>query len=275
MSGVLVAGGLAVLGHVTLLPGANEIVPMGCKHCGVDHAVRAFSDDPRYDAEVPRTLGRRIDRFSALAVTVVSHLVRSFPAADPERLGVFVLNSSAGWAYGEEQLETLVTRGVRSMQPYQATAWFPAAAQGEVTIRHGILGEAKSVAGYSGGLGQVWWAAQDAIEAGAVDRAVVVVAESRVSSFSMLASSPCRDTGGPPVLAEGAVAVLIEATAAHTGSPMSVVWRRPHDDDSGDPLALAGRLGSALDDSPGSCPIELGDGYALVPMSGGSAREAA
>src|SRR5262249_18715512 len=50
------------------------------------------------------------------------------------RIGVFLTNTRAGWSYGEPELGLLVHQGPEAMHAYQATAWFPAAAQGESTI---------------------------------------------------------------------------------------------------------------------------------------------
>ena len=69
------------------------------------------------------------------------------------------------------------------MHAYQATAWFPAAAQGEVTIALDLRGCAKTTAGREPGFAEAVWLARDALERDAVDLAVVGAAESLVNDF--------------------------------------------------------------------------------------------
>jgi len=62
----------------------------------------------------------------------------------PERIGVMVGNVLGGWEFAERELRDLWTGGVREVSPYQATAWFPAAPQGNICIRHNIRGRART-----------------------------------------------------------------------------------------------------------------------------------
>lgn len=100
-------------------------------------------------------LRKKIDRFSQIALLAASQLERHFAEVDKRRVGVFVGNDLAGWSYVHDQLLQMIeTRDPMTINPYVATAWFPAAAQGEITIAHGILGQSKTFsAGFlSGGL---------------------------------------------------------------------------------------------------------------------------
>jgi hypothetical protein len=146
----------------------------------------AFRADPRQDPSVPRHLRRRIDRFSAVAYLAVAEALSTLPDAqrvERDRIGVFLVNTRAGWSYGEPELGLLVHQGADAMHAYQATAWFPAAAQGEVTIDLDLRGCAKTTAGRASGLGEALWLARDALERGAVDLAVVGAVESLVNGF--------------------------------------------------------------------------------------------
>lgn len=146
----------------------------------------AFRTDPRLDPDVPRTLRKRIDRFSAVAHQAVAAALASVPAdrrPERDRIGVFLTNTRAGWSYGEPELGLLVREGAEAMHAYQATAWFPAAAQGEVTIDLDLRGCAKTTAGRATGFAEALWLARDALERGAVDLAVVGAAESLVNGF--------------------------------------------------------------------------------------------
>jgi hypothetical protein len=194
---------------------AGAVVPEATDRCEIPRHggsgsihVRAFPGDPRQRRELPATLGRRIDRFVALAYLALADCRRrTGPVAEePDRIGMFVANTLAGWSYGEPQLAALVARGPRSVGTYQATAWFPAAAQGEATIAFGWRGRAKTFSGASGALGEAWWAAANALVSGAVDLAYVGTAESAVNSFVATAGGL---NGAPDRPAEGAAFVAV------------------------------------------------------------------
>ena len=61
-----------------------------------------------------------------------------------EKTGVFLGNNYAGWAYVENQMYGLYTGEDNAINSYVATAWFPAAAQGELSIRNNLFGISKT-----------------------------------------------------------------------------------------------------------------------------------
>ena len=63
---------------------------------------------------------------------------------DKGDVGVFVGNCLGGWGYTEPQLQALHQVGVKEMGPYVATAWFPAALQGQISLAYGIKGYSKT-----------------------------------------------------------------------------------------------------------------------------------
>jgi hypothetical protein len=148
--------------------------------------VPAFAEDPRRAPGVPPRVGRRIDRFTALAYRAVAELVAPLDMPAAERVGVFFANTRAGWAYAEPQMESLTSRGPRAVQPYFVTAWFPTAATGEVTIGLGFRGTSKTTTGRRSGFAEALWLARDALERDAVDIAIVGAVESLVTPFTML-----------------------------------------------------------------------------------------
>jgi hypothetical protein len=182
----------------------------------------AFGSDPRRAAGVPGTLRKRIDRFSAVAYLAVAHALSAIPAPQRpqrDRIGVFLANTRAGWSYGEPELGLLVHHGAEAMHAYQATAWFPAAAQGEVTIDLDLRGCAKTTAGRASGFGEALWLARDGLERGAIDLAVVGAAESLVNGF-VLRDWPAHEplpSDGP---AEGAVVFALRRPAGQPSGSM-------------------------------------------------------
>lgn len=63
---------------------------------------------------------------------------------DSYRVGVWFGNNAGGWDIAERGFHELYHDGPNMVNAWQATAWFPTAAQGYVTIRYGIRGYSKS-----------------------------------------------------------------------------------------------------------------------------------
>ncbi|OGX34649.1 MAG: hypothetical protein A3C36_00050 [Omnitrophica WOR_2 bacterium RIFCSPHIGHO2_02_FULL_52_10] len=62
-----------------------------------------------------------------------------------ERAGIFMGNAIGGWLYGETELRDLYIQGREGVSPFLASAWFPAAPQGQISIHYGIKGYSKTV----------------------------------------------------------------------------------------------------------------------------------
>lgn len=248
----------------------------------------AFGSDPRLDRDLPGHLRKRIDRFSAVGYLAVRELLAGLPddqRPEPGRIGVFLTNTRAGWSYGEPELGLLVDSGPRAMHAYQATAWFPAAAQGEITIALGLRGCAKTTAGRLGGFGEALWVARDALERGAVDLAVIGAAESLVNPFVLRdwAADAALPVSGPT---EGCVVFALRRPGPGPAVRLRDLRHTGRTGDAGrdwvPTLAAAGRLRAAVDraavdlaaaDRAGSTggrtadiAVDLGGGY-LVTVS--------
>ncbi len=267
---------LEVVATAATLPAVGETVRVHFGRSGprgrdshVD--LPAFGSDPRRHPGLPEHLRRRIDRFSAVAYLAVAATLSALTEAqrpERERIGVFLTNTRAGWSYGEPELGLLVDEGPAAMHAYQATAWFPAAAQGEVTIALDLRGCAKTTAGHASGFGEALWLARDALERGSVDLAVVGAAESLVNGFVLgewAATDPLHAQGP----AEGAVMFALRRP---TGRATTLLRDLRHAGRVEHPgvdwvptLSAASRLRAALDrtgDSAGEEPaVPLGGGY--------------
>ncbi|MDD2702933.1 MAG: beta-ketoacyl-[acyl-carrier-protein] synthase family protein, partial [Candidatus Omnitrophica bacterium] len=64
---------------------------------------------------------------------------------DPNLVGIFLGKAIGGWLYAETELRDLYIEGREGVSPYMASAWFPAAPQGQVSIYYGIKGFSKTV----------------------------------------------------------------------------------------------------------------------------------
>lgn len=100
---------------------------------------------------LPGRFVKRTDRFTHLAVVAAEMALASAgveiggpEGIAPERVAVMVGNVLGGWEFAERELRDLWVHGPREVSPYQATAWFPAAPQGNICIRLGIKGRART-----------------------------------------------------------------------------------------------------------------------------------
>lgn len=97
---------------------------------------------------IPRRFIVKTDRFThyALAATelALQDATLDLTQEDSYRVGVWFGNNAGGWDICERGFYELYNDGATMVNPWQATAWFPTAAQGYVTIRYGIRGYSKS-----------------------------------------------------------------------------------------------------------------------------------
>lgn len=100
---------------------------------------------------LPGRFIKRTDRFTHMAVVAAEMAledagltVGGVAGVQPDRVAVMVGNVLGGWDFAERELRDLWAHGVREVSPYQATAWFPAAPQGNICIRLGVKGRART-----------------------------------------------------------------------------------------------------------------------------------
>jgi 3-oxoacyl-(acyl-carrier-protein) synthase len=268
---------LDVLASRVVLPAEGETVELSSRRPGQPViTLPAFAEDPRRAQAVPPRVGRRIDRFAALAYHAVSELVAGLVLPAPERVGVFFANTRAGWAYAQPQMESMTSRGPGAVQPYFVTAWFPTAATGEVTIGLGYRGCAKTTAGRRSGFAEALWLARDALERQAMDVAIVGAVESLVAPFAMLDWPPGQalPTAGA---AEGAAVFALRqrpATGQRGAGPALRGLRYEASDRSTaadrhwiPTLSIAVELAERIAQAPGvdrDIEVALGGGYRIT-----------
>lgn len=97
---------------------------------------------------IPERLWDKIDAFCryslAAATLAVEHAGIVPDNEDMTRFGCFVGNTFGGWRFTERELQKLYAEGARAVSPYQATSWFPAAIQGQLSLAFGIKGFSKT-----------------------------------------------------------------------------------------------------------------------------------
>ena len=92
---------------------------------------------------------KKIDAFSHMAL-IASELALQdagvdIQKEDPNLVGIFLGNAIGGWLYAETELRDMYIEGREGVSPYMASAWFPAAPQGQVSIYYGIKGFSKTL----------------------------------------------------------------------------------------------------------------------------------
>lgn len=93
-----------------------------------------------------RRYAKKVDRGVQFSLYASENLLQQVPLSEAERkrTGIMFGNNYAGWPYVEDQMYGLYKGDTRAINPYVATAWFPAAAQGELSIRNGLYGVSKT-----------------------------------------------------------------------------------------------------------------------------------
>jgi 3-oxoacyl-(acyl-carrier-protein) synthase len=165
---------------------------------------------------------KRTDRFTHMAVVAVRQALADAAITvggdvAPERVAVMVGNILGGWEFAERELRKLWVEGARAVSPYQATAWFPAAPQGNISIDQGIKGPARTFIAdrASGAYAVVHGAA--AIARGQADVVIAGGTEAPLSPYGWL----CLETSGLVAKAKSDVpddAMYRPFDAGHAGS---------------------------------------------------------
>ncbi|MEO3944640.1 beta-ketoacyl-[acyl-carrier-protein] synthase family protein [Gorillibacterium sp. CAU 1737] len=182
-----------------------------------------------------KRLLRKCSRFSVLSLLSSMEAVQDagleLEHLDKDRIGIFVGNNSGGWESAREGLEVLHREGPKFVSPYLASNWFPAAAQGHLSLVLGTKGFSKTViADRASGLLAIAYAAK-AIRSGAVDMAIAGGVETPLDDWALafykqsgiLCSTdsdeeavykPFDRNRNGLLLAEGAAFVVLESQAS-------------------------------------------------------------
>jgi 3-oxoacyl-[acyl-carrier-protein] synthase II len=180
---------------------------------------------------IPRRLIVKTDRFTHYALAAsdlaLADANLDLEAEDSYRVGVWFGNNAGGWDICERGFHELYNDGATLVNPWQATAWFPTAAQGYVTIRYGIRGYSKSfVCDRASGASGLYFGVKS-IQQGHNDVVLTGGSEAPITRFGMVcyyetgeisaASDP--DTAYQPfdrersgiVLGEGSTVLVLES----------------------------------------------------------------
>ncbi|MBD3317002.1 MAG: hypothetical protein GF344_14530 [Chitinivibrionales bacterium] len=100
------------------------------------------------DYKFPFMLTRQLDLFCQYALAATEDLFENagvdLERMNKDRVGIFVGNCLGGVGFGESELYNLYRRGWSEVSQFQATAWFYAAIQGQVSIYYKLKGMSKT-----------------------------------------------------------------------------------------------------------------------------------
>lgn len=161
--------------------------------------------DFRPEAYLSPRLIRKIDRFSTFGL-ISAHLalqdagllsdgkkpVWTQQEQHSHRVGITVGNNLGGWEFAERELRHLWALGPRDVSPHMATAWFPAAVQGNMSIYFGIKGIGRTFLSDRASGALAIMHAADCLQRG---RADIMLAGGTEAPFSPYAAL-CYETSG-------------------------------------------------------------------------------
>ncbi len=125
-----------------------EAAGSGARHAVGEAATLWLLNGLEQTSRLSNRIKRKLDPFCIYGMEAADMALAasgiSAAGVDPYRVGIYVGNCLAGWGYTEPQLKSLHTQGISHMGPYVATAWFPAALQGQISLVHGFKGHSKT-----------------------------------------------------------------------------------------------------------------------------------
>jgi len=172
-------------------------------------------DDAALNHGLSKRQSRKLDRFTLFAIAAIKQALHaaSIEITDQirDRIGMIVGNATGGWGFVESVMYSLYAEGMDTVNPYVATAWFPAAPQGEVSILLRLGGYSKTVSAdrLSSGI-----AVEQSVRLIQAERADVVLAGGAEAPLNALVFNSYlqreRADDGGPLLGEGAVFLAVE-----------------------------------------------------------------
>jgi 3-oxoacyl-(acyl-carrier-protein) synthase len=138
---------------------------------------------------------KKIDLFSHMALIAseqaLKDAVLETDNLDKNRVGVFMGNALGGWLFAETELRDLYIEGREGVSPYMATAWFPAAPQGQVTIYYGFKGYSKTLVVDKASSALALWYAAKTVAQDKNDFVLAGGMEAPITPYALLCANTC------------------------------------------------------------------------------------
>lgn len=210
----------------TLLEGRPVLRPMQLFGQETEAQQVGKINDGNYTHFLAKRHLKRIDRFSAFAIAATRQALEQarIPCEEIEtsRVGILVGNTTGGWSYVEPMMYKLYQGDFDIIDAYVATAWFPTAAQGEISILLGLGGYSKTFCAENISAGYALQSALYALSNSDVDAAVVIGVDAPLTPLvynacvhSQLISpsqhyQPFTEGANGSLLGEGGAALVVE-----------------------------------------------------------------
>lgn len=161
--------------------------------------VAYLNDDTLYNG-INLRIARKLDRFCMLAMQAFNQTLQSSNISESaiSDFGIIVGNSTGGWSFVEPQMDDLYNGNYELLSPYVATAWFPTAPQGEISIQYKISGYSKTIAADALSFGYALDHARDLCARGVLPGAFVGGVEAPLSPLvynACMRTEPLSPTG--------------------------------------------------------------------------------
>lgn len=186
----------------------------------------ACVDERQIRYGVPPRQAKKLDRFTILSIAAAHEALADaeIEINDENRdgIGILIGNCTGGWSYVEPMMYPLYTQGMEAINPYVATAWFPAAPQGEISILDKIGGYSKTISAERISAGLAVEQALRTIKSGRADVMLAGGAEAPLNSLVLNAYlqegaispsgqyQPFNPEADGSLLGEGAAILMIE-----------------------------------------------------------------
>lgn len=138
---------------------------------------------------------KKIDVFSHMALVSSEQALQDaridLNNVDKRRIGIFVGNALGGWLFGETELRDLYIEGREGISPYMASAWFPAAPQGQITIYYGFKGYSKTIVADKASSALALWYGAKVIADNKNDYVLAGGMEAPITPYALLSANTC------------------------------------------------------------------------------------
>lgn len=148
-----------------------------------------------YYTHLSKRLTKKIDIFSHMALVASEQAIidsqMNLENIDKERVGVFMGNALGGWLFAETELRDMYIEGREGISPYMASAWFPAAPQGQISIYYGLKGYSKTTVSDKASSALALWYGAKTVSEKKNDYCLAGGMEAPITPYALL-SANCR-----------------------------------------------------------------------------------
>jgi len=146
-------------------------------------------------SHVSGRLVKKIDVFSHMALVASEQAIKDsgmdLEKINKDRVGVFMGNAIGGWLFAETELRDMYIEGREGISPYMASAWFPAAPQGQVTIYYGFKGYSKTIVADKASSALSLWYGSKIIAQDKNDFVLAGGMEAPITPYALLSANTC------------------------------------------------------------------------------------